>query len=252
MSDDNFYSEENDSQPEEFSAPPKQGMSTGVKVLLILMGFGGLCLILCCGGIYWAIQKAEFKMTEKKEDIIGIQKEITEISIPESFKPQAGVSMNMLGTSVRMAIYEAKSRQGALVLMSLAIPNDGMVDMEQEFRKSMKQQNQNQRELTITKTEEREFTINGQKVNFDFSEGTDKNNTKFHQVQGVFAGNKGPAFFFLQIAADKYDDAEVMKMIESIKQSPQDVAKEKPKKDTNPMDTKKEDTKEEKPEPVKN
>ena len=190
---------------------------TFVKVLLILTGVGGICLILCCGGIFWAVKNSEFKMTEKKEDIIEIQNEIAQITIPDTFKPQAGMSMNIMGTSVRMAIYEEKSKDGALVLMSLGIPDDGMVDMEQEFRKSMKQQNQNQRELTITKTEEREFTIKGQKVNFEFSEGTDQNDKKFHQVQGVFAGKNGPAFFFLQIADKSYHDEEIVKMIESIK-----------------------------------
>jgi len=242
MSNDNFYSEENDSQPEEFSAQPKKGMSTGVKVLLILMAVGGVCLALCCGGIFWAVKNSEFKMTEKKEDIIAIQNEIVQITIPDSFKPQAGMSMNIMGTSVRMAIYEEESKQGALVLMSLGIPNDGMVDMEQEFRKSMKQQNQNQRELTITKTEQREFTINGQKVKFDFAEGTDQNDKKFHQVQGVFAGNNGPAFFFLQIADESYNDEQIVKMIKSIKESPKDLTKESPKEATEkaPKETPKE------------
>ena len=230
MSDDNFYSEENDSHPEEFSAQPKKGMSTGVKVLLILMGVGSIVLLLCCGGIFMAVKNSEFKVTEKKEDIIGIQNEIVQITIPDSFKPQMGMSMNIVGTNVRMAVYEEEAKQGALVLMSLGIPNDGMVDMEQEFRKSMKQQNQNQRELTITKTEEREFTIKGQKVKFDFAEGTDQNDNKFHQVQGVFAGKNGPAFFFLQIADESYNEEQIVKIIESIKESPKEGTKKDPQK----------------------
>jgi len=116
----------------------------------------------------------------------------------------------------------------------------------------MKQQNQNQRELTITKTEEKEFTINGQKVKFDFSEGTDKSDKKFHQVQGVFAGNKGPAFFFLQIASESYNEAEIVKMIESIKQSPLDIPKEKLKKDTETKEATKKPAKEALPETGKN
>lgn len=231
MSNDNFYSEENDS-PEEFSAQPKKGMSTGVKVLLILMGIGGICALLCCGGIFYAVKQSEFKMTEKKDEIIEIQNEITQITIPNSFKPQAGMSMNIMGTSVRMAMYEEESKQGALVLMSLGIPDDGMVDMEQEFRKSMRQNNQNQRELNITKTEQREFTIKGQKVNFDFAEGTDQNDKKFHQVQGVFAGKNGPAFLFIQIAAKNYNEEQIVKMIESIEGSEKTPTKKPTKEAT--------------------
>ena len=31
----------------------KQGMSTGLKVFLILVGIVGVCCVLCCGGILW-------------------------------------------------------------------------------------------------------------------------------------------------------------------------------------------------------
>lgn len=217
MSNDNFYSEENDFQPEEFSAPPKNGMSTGVKVLLVLSGAGLLCMLLCCGGLFYVAKQADFKMTEKKEEIIEIQNDITDITIPDSFKPQAGMSVNVVGTRIRMAIYEEENKQGALILMSLGMLDDGMVDMEQEFRKSLKQQNQNQRELNITKEEQREFTIKEQKVKFNFAEGTDKNGKEFHQITGVFSGNNGAAFLFLQVASENYNEEEIVKMIESIK-----------------------------------
>ncbi|MCA9016088.1 MAG: hypothetical protein KDA77_12215 [Planctomycetaceae bacterium] len=217
MSDDNFYSEDNDFQNDEFSAPPKQGMSTGVKVLLILLGVGGVCLLLCCGGLFYAFKSTEFKMTEKKEDIIAIQNDITEITIPDSFKPQAGMSMKIVGMEMRMAIYEETAKQGALILMSIGTPDDGMVDLEKEFQKNMRQNNQNQRELKITKEEKREFTIKGKKVNFNFAEGTDQNGKEFHQISGVFSGKKGPAFLFVQVSAETYNEEEIVKMIESIK-----------------------------------
>ncbi|WP_339729357.1 hypothetical protein [uncultured Gimesia sp.] len=217
MSDDNFYSEENDSQPDEFSAQPKQGMSTGVKVLLIFLGVGGICLLLCCGGLYYAFRSTEFKMTEKKEDIIEIQNDITEITIPDSFKPQAGMSMKIVGMEMRMAVYEEKAKQGAIVLMSISTPDDGMVDLEKEFQKNMRQNNQNQRDLKITKEETREFTIKGKKVDFNFSEGTDPKGKEFHQISGVFSGKKGPAFLFIQLSSETYNEEEIVKMIESIK-----------------------------------
>ena len=88
MSDDNFYSEENDDFLPESSAQPKQGMSTGVKVLLILLGIGGLCMLLCCGGVYWAARNAGIEWTQNKGEIKKIQDEITDISIPDSFVPQ--------------------------------------------------------------------------------------------------------------------------------------------------------------------
>lgn len=219
MSNDNFYSEDNDPHSEEFSSQPQQGMSKGVKVLLILLGVGGVCMLLCCGGLFYAAKKMDFKMkvTEKKTEIIEIQKEIAEITIPDTFTPHAGMSMSVVGVNMRMAIYEQNTKEGAIVLMSLGIPDDGMVDLEKEFQKSMKQQNQNQRELNITKEEKREFTIKGKKVSFNFAEGTDEDGTAFNQVTGVFPGNNGPAFLMVQVASDDYNEDEIIKMIESIK-----------------------------------
>ncbi|MFH1300314.1 MAG: hypothetical protein ABIK07_04570 [Planctomycetota bacterium] len=221
MSDDNFYSEENDFQPEEFSAQPKKGMSTGVKVLLIIFGVGGVCLLLCCGGLFYAARNMDIKMkvTEKKAEIIAIQNEITDITIPEIFKPQAGVTFSVIGKGMQMALFEPESKQGILILMSLTVPDDGMIDMEKEFRSSLnnQNQNQNQRKLDITKEEQREFTIKGKKLNFTFAEGTDEEKAEFHQVTGVFPGKSGPAFLMLQIQASEYNEEEIVKMIESIK-----------------------------------
>ncbi|QDT97070.1 hypothetical protein [Gimesia aquarii] len=221
MSNDNFYSEDNDSQPDEFSAQPKPGMSKGVKVLLIILGAGSLCLLLCCGGLFYAARNMDIKMkvTEKKAEIITIQNEITEITIPETFKPMAGVTFSVVGKGMKMAMYEPVSKQGVLILMSLSVPDDGMIDMEKEFRDSLnnQNQNQNQRQLDITKEETREFMIKGKKLNFTFAEGTDQDKTKFHQVTGVFPGKGGPAFIMLQIQADEYNEEEIVKMIESIK-----------------------------------
>ncbi|KAA0137092.1 hypothetical protein FYZ48_16815 [Gimesia chilikensis] len=217
MSDDNFYADDDQFKPEEYSAPPKQGMSSGVKILLILLALGGIGMLLCCGGIFYAVRNVKAKVTENKQEITEIQNEIATINIPEYFVPQMGMSADVIGKKILMAIYEEKEKDGGLVLMSFGLPNDGMVDMNKEFRQNLKQQNQNQRELKIDKTEQKEFEINGEKVEFTFAEGTDKNDKRFHQVMGVFPGKTGATFLFLQIASDKYNAEDIENMIKSIK-----------------------------------
>ncbi|QDV18835.1 hypothetical protein Pan153_34960 [Gimesia panareensis] len=217
MSDDNFYADDDQFKSEEFSAPPKKGMSGGVKVIIAILVLGGVGLLLCCGGVFYAFRNVKAKVTENKKEIIEIQNEITTITIPDSFVPQFGMSVNVIGKHILMAAYEEKEKQGALVLMSFGIPNDGMVDMNKEFRNNLKQQNQNQRELEITKQEQKEFTINGEKVEFTFAEGKDKNGKEFHQIMGVFPGKTGATFLFIQIASDKYNEEEIVEMIKSIK-----------------------------------
>ncbi|QDT91937.1 hypothetical protein [Gimesia algae] len=215
MADDNFYSEENDDFLPESSAQPKQGMSTGVKVLLILLGVGGLCMLLCCGGIFWFFRNAGIQWTQNKAEIKKIQNEITDITIPDSFEPQAAMSMKIL--NMRMAIYEYNPKPGELFLISMGIADDGMIDMDKEFRDSMQRSNQNQRKLDIKKEEVREFDIDGEKIKFNFAVGTDKSNKEFHQVTGVFPGKQGAAFLLIQIASENYNEEEIVSMIESIK-----------------------------------
>ncbi|HAW29894.1 MAG TPA: hypothetical protein DCY03_17520 [Planctomycetaceae bacterium] len=215
MSDDNFYSEENDDFLPESSAQPKQGMSTGVKVLLILLGIGGLCMLLCCGGVYWAARNAGIEWTQNKGEIKKIQDEITDISIPDSFVPQAAMSLKFI--NMRMAIYVYHPQPGELYLISMGIPDDGMIDMDKEFRDSMQRSNQNQRKLDITKDEVREFDIDGEKIKFNFAVGTDKSGKEFNQVTGVFPGKQGAAFLLIQISSENYNEEEIVSIIESIK-----------------------------------
>ncbi|WP_417391931.1 hypothetical protein [Gimesia sp.] len=252
MSDDNFYSEDNDFPPES-SSQPKPGMSTGVKVLLALLGFGGICMLLCCGGLYYFAQQVGMEFTQNKARVREVQQEITDITIPDSFEPQAAMTMKVM--NMRMAIYEHDPRPGELFLLSMGIADDGMLDMDKEFQRSMKNQNQQQRELNITKEEQREFNIDGEKIKFNFAEGTDKSGKEFHQVSGVFPGKLGAAFLFLQIASENYNEEEIVQMIESIRlpskepaeniepEEPQPVTKPEPAvEDAKPADDQKPDT----------
>ena len=80
------------------------------------------------------------------------------------------------------------------------------------------QQQQGNRKLNIQSTGTREITIRGEKVEFVFAEGTDKNtDTVVQQVTGVFPGREGMGYLMLRIDDESYDEQAVVRMIESIK-----------------------------------
>ena len=72
----------------------KQGMSTGVKVLIILLCVGGGSFVLCCGGgIYWF--SSNFNASVDPAAVEEVTAEIAEIEIPDGFQPMQSVSFNM-------------------------------------------------------------------------------------------------------------------------------------------------------------
>lgn len=220
MSSDSQYDERFDPEP-----PPKKGMSTGIKVLIILLCvFGGIGL-LCCGGVVYIGFQFKNGFSEDPETVVSVTKKIAEIEIPATFSPVASVNFDFwfFPAKVRMVIYQAKDQGGVLTLMEMVIP--GAADdkaQEQQFRQNMKQQGQGQniRDLTIKKSVQKKFTIRGEEIAFTFAEAVDEaSKEKFRQVRGVFPGKeKGSAvMLMLQLREKQYKEAEVVKMIKSIK-----------------------------------
>ena len=81
----------------------KKGMSSGIKVVIVLVCvFGGL-FVLCCGvGIYFVSNAAD-SVTESPEDVIAITQDIVDIEIPgELFVPQFGMDLNLFFMQMKM------------------------------------------------------------------------------------------------------------------------------------------------------
>ena len=198
----------------------KQGMSSGMKVLIVLLcGFGGL-FVLCCGGGIYVVVKAANSATEVPEEITAITQDIVEIEIPEQFVPEQGIDLNMIFMKMKMVSYTLTDANGKLMIMEMNISGVPPEDQEPQMRQQIRSKNFGEKELIVNeeKIETRTFTIRGKEVDFQFAEAEDpQTKTAYRQVSGVFPGKQGTAFLMLQIEEEGYDEDAVVKMIESIK-----------------------------------
>ena len=217
----------------EAGPPEKKGMSGGMKILLILLAVAGVCLVLCCGvGFYFARQVGQTMST----DATVIQertREMADIEIPPQFTPTMSMAIQIpLAPKIMMAVYTPAGAEGQLMLMQLDMPMDqAQLNDEQQLEQMMRQSGQQgqQRDLEITETEARTFTINGQDVTFQFGKGTDQNSgDEFRQVVGAFPGKTGTVILMLQAEESAWDEAAVVQMLESLGEpvEPADAAME--------------------------
>jgi hypothetical protein len=214
----------------------KQGMSSTAKVLLILGAIAGVGLLACCGGgVYFGFKAKdvfqEFAKNAISSDPAVIRQrtqEIVHIDIPEGFEPSQSLQFSMMNVAMKQVVYQRKGSGGSmLMIMETNQPMQGANTKQQreQMLRAMRQQQGQQPdqlndELNEENSETREFTINGEKVPFEFIKGTGTDNARaFRQVVGIFRVKSATVMVMLMVPEGEYDEPAVVRMIESI-QSP--------------------------------
>jgi hypothetical protein len=214
----------------------KQGMSSTSKVLLILGSIAGVCLLACCGSgifVYFKAKDAfqniaqnlQNMTTSDPEEIRERTADIVHIDIPEEFPPLRAFDFFLMkqilygkeGSGSMVMIMEINERmqggQGAA----------GMKQQREQMLRQLRQQQQAQNagnpntEITEESSETREFTINGEKVPFEFIKGRGANGVPTRQVVGMFAGRTGTIMLMIMTPESDYHEEAIVKMIESIR-----------------------------------
>lgn len=211
--------------------PPKQGMGSGMKIFLILLGVGGGLMLICCGGFAFFGYKLSQGMTVVPAEVTARTQEIAKIDIPPSYSPFMGMKLPIPGMNINMVMYSLGGNpqagvegDGALMLMEMSVPYDQAKtqNVDQQFRQGMSNNQGNEkfvRQLDITESEEKEVEIRGQKVKATYATGTDKSGGGvFKQVTVLFPGKVAgnSVALLVQAAEDKWNQEEVEQMIDSI------------------------------------
>jgi hypothetical protein len=220
---------------------PKPGMSTAVKVLLIVGAIGGLFLLLCCGGIgivAWKSQdvlKDVVKKLTPTTDAAEIRERlgrITQIDIPTDFEPALGMDLGIM----RWVAYEKTPRDGSLFMLfeldRAMLQSATLAEQRREIERMFDQQrggqnNQFDMQINVTERETRTLTVRGEPVEFDFNKGTSSDGKAMRQVVGAFKTPGGVALLDLIVPEESYNEAAVVTMVESIRNpSPESDADE--------------------------
>ncbi len=209
-------------------------MSSTAKVLLVLGSIAGVVMLLCCGGGVYLFYKAKdmVSMSSSAPDVKQRTDEIVQIDIPTDFVPAQAFKFTVPNVmSMKWAIYKkGASDQSILMLMEMnqaGMAAKGGADAKQQrdqMLQAMRQQQGQQGGGTIKtpiheeSRESRVFTINGEKVEFDFIKGTRPvGGGAVRQVVGVFPGKEGVVMLMLLVDESEYDEAAIVKMIKSIR-----------------------------------
>ncbi|MFN7806065.1 MAG: hypothetical protein ACK5TO_18770 [Planctomycetaceae bacterium] len=196
---------------------PKKGMSTTAKVVMVMLGLGGVGLLLCCGGLFgagvWLKRTAEQAQVTNPVEVRALAGQIASIKLPESFEPQQGLQLPVVG--MRMVTFYRPDRIGwTVVLMenSMGFDSSDPAQRDQMIKQIQQQENQ---EGNLTDTEDREIEVAGQKVSFQFGTKTIRGVT-VRQVLGFVPLKKGVVMVNITGPIDDFDEDEVVAILQSI------------------------------------
>lgn len=212
--------------------PPKQGMSSTAKVLIILGSIAGVVLLACCGGVafVWIQAPNWFKnlaqnvsVTQNPAEVRERTQQMLHIDIPADFMPLQAMEFFVM----KWAVYQGKSGpQSLLIIMEMnkeMVDPNGDMDAQQQreqMRQSLRQQQQfgTMEEINEESHETRRFTIDGKTVEFDFTKGKSKTSqTVIHQVVGVIPTAAGIVLIQMTVPDADYNEEAVTAMLKSIR-----------------------------------
>jgi len=195
--------------------PQKSGMSTLMKVMLVLVLICGLVCCGCCGGLWFWGSQQELDM-DNPAGARAVAQEVLKQPVPEEmFVPKGSMDIGFFSLfEMKMGLFEAKGGDGMLMIMKMRMPQQS--GQEQEMEQALKSQTaQHSESLTIESSESKTLNVKGiGEVNFLFSKGKQPESDKdYRQIQGVLPSSGGGALFLLQVEESIYDEAAIIEWL---------------------------------------
>ena len=190
--------------------------STCLKMCGLVLG-----LTICCGVGYYFFQQS---MKLDPAQITAIQKEIVEIDLPPSLRPGMGINRPLSFAKLKMAFYNPNE---ATSLMLIGFLDYDAYKYDDEYEGSMRAcySHANQywnTDFQVKSSERKSIQIQGTRYGFQFIKGNiilpGGTMTPGRLIFGQFASkNYRTGFIRYSVAESDYDEAAVIKMLESIR-----------------------------------
>ena len=208
--------------------PPKKGMSSGMKTLLIVGIIFGLLILLCCGGLVGsAIYMGSYVKDAMSEDPAVIAErtaQFVEMEIPSQLSPTMSFDMTIpfSGEPLMVWVVYADNPSGSTLMMASLGPmmaQQSQDDVQQQLEDSMRQQGVAAGQgVDEWESSVKEIEVRGEPVAFSFAVGKNSDTEAQRiQVSGMFEGGSGPVMLILSADTEVVDEEAAVKMIESIK-----------------------------------
>ena len=205
--------------------PPKKGMSSGMKALLIVAIIFGLLILLCCGGIVGVVIHMAGAVSEDPTVIAEHTARFAEIEIPSQFAPRLSLDMTVpfLGKEVVSGVvYADESSESMLIMGSLGAmtAQQNPDDVRRQLEQSMREQGGIDPGEDVDEWESslKEIEVRGEPVPFNFAVGKNPDTGAGRiEVSGMFEGKSGPVMLILSTDTEVIDEQAIVEMIKSIK-----------------------------------
>jgi hypothetical protein len=203
-------------------------MSTGTKVLLIVLVVGGVLVVLCCGGLAllgWFTWR-EVKQGVSEDSAVVRQRtaEIVNIDIPGDFQPMLSFDMKVPFTDQRMmlwTVYEDKASGSHVAIAQLGdmFNQQNQQQMQVQLEQSLREQGMAQQQAAGPReTFQKEVTIQGKPVSFTFTKSKAQNTGKARlDVIGALPSKGKTVMVMMSLDGEKYDEGRATKILQSIR-----------------------------------
>lgn len=199
--------------------PPKAGMSSGMKVFLILVAVLGCCCLVCCGVGAFFIYSVVPKVSQNPAEINAAREEMVQITLPAGFEPGNMFKMDNMMFSMTAVEYRNAAIQGEITLAQFRVKVGNAKQQDEQMHQQLERQGfGNPKHLTNTKSETKTVEVKGKDCNFTFRQGTDPGtHKKMREISGAFQGKQAPVFIMIQMDESAYKEDAIVKMLEAIK-----------------------------------
>lgn len=220
---DSFDDNDNnpDFQPHEWhdEQSTKSGMSSTMKVILIITGIVGVSFLLCCGTIGYFTYRYMPKVVTNPAEINTIRDEIATLDTHPDLEPKMGMDMGVESfMNMKFVVYSSSDGTAFFSInqMQLDGPNaSGNVNINEDMNKGSLI-------LENKETEIKKISVDGTEYEFTIVRGTEKSTgDKGFKISGEIDQSAGTNNKKLSIdigsKSKTFDEEAAIKMIESIK-----------------------------------